>query len=162
MAQAHYTKTTFALAMIAGAAVIVASYRAVPAQTAAVQVRSVWDGVYTGAQAGNGAKFYVSDCASCHGKQLEGIDDAPALAGKEFMESWDGRTLGALLAQMRKMPRDAPGRFSSAEYADTMAYILSVNKFPAGKSDLPQEIEVLRQIRLEATKSTPAVPAPKK
>jgi len=162
MTQAHHPMLKFALIMIAGAATIIASYRAVPAQTSAAQIRSIWDGVYTDAQAGRGAKFYVSDCAGCHGKRLEGIDDAPSLAGKEFMDSWDGRTLGALLAQMRKMPRDAPGRLSAAEYADTMAYILSVNKFPAGKSDLPQEIEALRPVRLEATKSAPAKPAAKK
>jgi mono/diheme cytochrome c family protein len=157
MTQAHHTKIKFVLAMIAGVAAIVVSYRAVSAQTSAVQTRSVWDGVYTDAQAARGAQFYTSDCASCHGNRLEGKDDAPSLAGKEFMDSWDGRTLGSLLAQMRKMPRDAPGRLSAAEYADSMAYILSVNKFPAGKTDLPQEIEVLRQIRLEAAK-----PAPKK
>lgn len=166
MTQARYTKiklalARFALAITAGVAAIV-SYRAVSAQTSAVQTRSVWDGVYSDVQAGRGAQFYASDCASCHGKRLEGIDDAPSLAGKEFMDSWDGRTLGALLLQMRKMPRDDPGRFSAAEYADTMAYMLSVNKFPAGKSDLPQEIDLLRQIRLEATKSAPAKPAPKK
>lgn len=159
LALARLALARFALAMTAGVAVIITSYCAVPAQTSGAQIRSVWDGVYTDAQAGRGAKFYVSDCASCHGKRLEGIDDAPALAGKEFIDSWDGRTLGALLLQMRKMPRDDPGRFSAAEYADTMAYILNVNKFPAGQSDLPQEIDVLRQIRLEATKSVPAKPA---
>lgn len=157
MAQAHYTKTRLALVMIAAVAVIGACYNAVPAQTTTVQLRSVWDGVYSDVQAGRGAKIYLSDCASCHGRQLNGIDDSPSLAGKEFMDSWDGRTLGALLAQMRKMPRDAPGRLSPAEYADTMAYILSVNKFPAGKADLPQENEPLRNIRLELAK-----PAPKK
>jgi mono/diheme cytochrome c family protein len=147
--------------LVAGT-VMAAFYFAVQAQTAAIPTRSVWDGVYIDAQASRGAQIYLSDCASCHGKQLNGIDDAPALAGKEFIDSWDGRTLSALLAQMRKMPRDSPGRLSSAEYADTMAYILSVNKFPAGKVDLPQEAEVLRQIRLEATKSAPAKPASKK
>src|SRR5258708_5137946 len=162
MTWAHHTKIKIALAMMAGVMAMIAWYGVVHAQTPAVQPRSVWDGVYTDAQARRGGQVYLSDCSTCHGKQLEGIDDAPALAGKDFMDSWDGRTLSALLAQMRKMPRDAPGRLSTAEYADTMAYILSVNKFPAGKTDLPQEAEVLRQIRMEAVKSAPAKPALKK
>ncbi len=157
MTWAPHTKIKTAFVMMAGVAAIVVCYGVVRAQTPAVPMRSVWEGVYTDAQARHGAQIYVSDCASCHGKQLNGIDDAPSLAGKEFMDSWDGRTLGALLAQMRKMPRDAPGRLSPTEYADTMAYILSVNKFPPGKNDLPQENEPLRKIRLDLAK-----PGPKK
>ena len=157
MTQANHTKMKIAFAMMACIAAMIACWGVVHAQTPAIQIRSVWDGVYAGAQAKRGGQIYVSDCSSCHGKQLEGVDDAPSLAGREFLDSWDGRTLGALFAKMRKMPRDAPGRLSPTEYADTMAYILSVNKFPAGKAELPQDAELLRQVRLEAAK-----PAPKK
>jgi len=157
MTWAHHTKIKIALAMMAGVMAMIAWYGVVHAQTPAVQPRSVWDGVYTDAQARRGGQVYLSDCSTCHGKQLDGIDDAPSLAGKDFLDSWDGLTLGALFEKMRKMPRDAPGSLSRTEYADTLAYILSVNKFPSGQSELPPETELLRQIRLEQAK-----PAPKK
>ena len=150
------------LVTMAAMAAMAVGYCAVRAQTAAAATRSVWDGVYTDAQAKRGLQIYLSDCASCHGRRLEGIDDAPSLAGKEFMDSWDGRTLGALFLKMRKMPRDAPGRLSPAEYADALAYILSVNKFPAGSAEVSQDAEVLRFIRLELAKPAAARPVQKK
>src|SRR5262249_23633190 len=76
--------------------------------------RSVWDGVYSDEQAKRGGDVYSSDCSSCHGKTLGGIDDAPPLAGKEFMEGWDKGTLGNLFGKIsRTMPRNAAGRLSA-------------------------------------------------
>jgi cytochrome c553 len=43
---------------------------------------SVWQGVYTKAQAERGRANYVAACASCHGTQLQGDTDAPDLAGQ--------------------------------------------------------------------------------
>jgi mono/diheme cytochrome c family protein len=150
MPRIHYTKIRIALVVTAGVIAIVTRYGVVRAQTPPAPTRSVWDGVYTDAQAKRGEQIYLSDCSSCHGKHLDGVDDAPALAGKDFLDSWNGRTLGALLAKMRKMPRDAPGSLSQTEYADTLAYVLSMNKFPPGKAELPQDIDLLRQVRVEA------------
>src|SRR5205809_5172589 len=60
------------------------------------EIRSVWDGVYTSEQAKRGEEVYRGQCASCHGAKLEGVEDAPSLAGKGFLEGWDGLTAGAL------------------------------------------------------------------
>ena len=120
------------------------------------ETRSVWDGVYTTEQAKRGEEVYRGQCSSCHGAKLEGVEDAPSLAGKAFLEGWDGLTVGALFEKVRKkMPRDNPGQLSRQQYLDVVAYIFGANTFPAGKADLPQEIEPLRLIRIDAVKPEP-------
>jgi hypothetical protein len=37
-------------------------------------------------------------------------------------------------------------------YADLVAYILAVNKFPAGQTEISTEIEPLKLIRIDASK----------
>jgi hypothetical protein len=50
------------------------------------------------------------------------------------------------------MPQDDPGKLASPQKVDVLAYILSVGKFPAGKTDLPRDAQVLNQIRYESTR----------
>ena len=78
---------------------------------------------------------------------------APALAGADFLDKWSGQTLGDLYQRIRTtMPMDKPGRLSPEVNTDITAYILSVNTFPAGRSELPRDAQMLRQIKIEATK----------
>ena len=46
---------------------------------------SVLDGVFTAAQARRGRRVYNRDCESCHGRELEGDEMAPSIAGSEFI-----------------------------------------------------------------------------
>src|SRR5215467_6958145 len=117
------------------------------------QPRSVWDGAYTKEQAKRGDEAYHRQCASCHGATLAGGEAAPPLAGGEFLSTWNGLTLGDLFERIRiSMPQDHPGKLSREQNADILSYILSVNKFPAGKSELPHQTELLKEIRFEASK----------
>ena len=78
---------------------------------------------------------------------------APPLAGGEFLANWNGLTLGDLFERIRTtMPLNKPGMLSRQTNADILAYMLDVNKFPDGKTELPRETEVLKQIKIEATK----------
>jgi S-disulfanyl-L-cysteine oxidoreductase SoxD len=113
--------------------------------------RSVWDGVFTEEQAKRGEPLYYQTCSSCHGAKLAGSESAPALAGRDFIEDWDGRTVGDLFKRIRRtMPQDDPGRLSEKQSTDVLAYILSLNKFPNGQAALPQQSDLLQQIRIEA------------
>jgi mono/diheme cytochrome c family protein len=115
--------------------------------------RSVWDGVYTDAQAKQGQGLYNDKCSSCHGDTLMGGESAPALAGGEFTSNWNGLTLGDLFERIRTtMPQSRPGSLSKEVNAQILAYMLSVNQFPAGKTELPQQTEVLKEIKIDATK----------
>jgi S-disulfanyl-L-cysteine oxidoreductase SoxD len=113
--------------------------------------RSVWDGVYTKEQAGRGQTTYQETCLKCHGENLGGGEGGPLLAGEEFRQKWNGKTAGDLFATIRKtMPSDDPGNLSTREYSDLLAYILSVNAFPAGQQELARDVAALNEIRIEA------------
>ena len=93
--------------------------------------RSVWDGVYTLGQAKRGA-LKSGLCIECHGDGFVG-GPAPELAGPDFAAKWEGRSVGDLFDLMRlTMPDNDPGALAREEYADLVAYILAVNKFPTG------------------------------
>jgi S-disulfanyl-L-cysteine oxidoreductase SoxD len=143
------TVTAFA---ILGLAATSASYRLF----AQAESRSVWDGVYTEAQAGRGQASYNQHCAACHGDTLSGGEMAPALAGSDFLSNWSGLTAGDLFERIRTtMPLNNPGGLSRPVMCDILAYILSANKFPAGQTELPTATEVLRLIRIDASKPEP-------
>jgi S-disulfanyl-L-cysteine oxidoreductase SoxD len=111
---------------------------------------SVWDGVYTSEQQKRGQALYNQQCSPCHGDTLGGGDAAPALAGGEFLANWNGLTVGDLFERVRKtMPLSKPGKLSRQVNADIVAYILNVNRFPAGSVELPCDTELLKQIRVE-------------
>lgn len=115
--------------------------------------RSVWDGVYSADQAKRGQPLYRQNCASCHGDRLSGSDEAPDLAGPAFLASWNGATANDLFEKIRvSMPQNRPGILSLQNNVDIVAYIFSVNRFPAGKTDLASETGQLKQIRFDAAK----------
>src|ERR1039457_3977767 len=115
--------------------------------------RSVWDGVYTSGQAKRGQPLYHQQCASCHGEQLSGGEEAPELAGGGFLANWNGFTVGDLFERISvSMPQGRPESLSRQHNADILAYMLSVNQFPAGKTELAAATEQLKQIRFEAAK----------
>jgi len=115
--------------------------------------KSVWDGVFSAAQAKRGGERYAVQCAVCHGDTLSGGESAPPLAGGEFLSNWNGLTVGDLFDRTRAtMPQSKPGSLSREANAEIIAFILNANQFPSGKDDLPQASEVLREIKVEAVK----------
>src|SRR3989442_1483772 len=81
----------------------------VPVALAQETQRTVWDGVYSPAQAQRGEAAFVQACSNCHGRTLEGADMTPALTGGAFMANWDGLTVGDLFDRIRiSMPADRP------------------------------------------------------
>jgi quinoprotein glucose dehydrogenase len=144
-----------ALAMITAA--VAASVHAmsgappVPAQAQGAK-RSVWDGVYTDAQAKRGREAYEYSCATCHLPTLEGDEsrDIPALYGDDFVEEWSGKPIKSLYELIRKMmPKDAPGSLKNETYADVVAYLLQSNEFPAGAQELTADPAALDRVSLD-------------
>ena len=115
--------------------------------------RSVWDGVYTEEQAKRGELLYVQNCSSCHGPDLSGNDEAAALSGPAFLASWDGLSVNDLSNRVRvSMPPNNLGKLSRQQIVDILSYVLSFNSFPAGNAELDPKSELLKQVRIEATK----------
>lgn len=109
--------------------------------------KSIWDGVYTDAQAARGGEAFAANCARCHGPQLQGDARFRALAGDVFQGRWDTRTVDALFKYVStNMPNGAAGSLARNTYQDLIAFILSRNNFPAGGAELTAENVVGVQI----------------
>src|SRR5262245_23786156 len=89
---------------------------------AAAAPTTTWDRVFSEQQAVEGETIYQDHCATCHGSNLEGGEDAPPLVGAQFSTVWEGRTLGDLLASIQtRMPADDPGLLDRVAYTDIVA-----------------------------------------
>lgn len=109
--------------------------------------RTVWDGVYTDAQAERGRSAYAQACASCHADDLRGKGTAPSLVEESFAFLWADMSVGDLFERTRMlMPSDRPGSLPPATYADIIAFMISKNGFPAGSSELGSDVAALKQI----------------
>lgn len=132
-------------------AILIAAALAVIAQATS---RTTWDGIYSRAQAERGRKLYGVYCLDCHGDELEGdVVEHPALAGGAFRDKWNGMTVGELFERVhRDMPMDNPGTLSRQKAVDLTAFLLAANDFPPGNEDLPADLPVLQQIRIESSR----------
>jgi mono/diheme cytochrome c family protein len=117
---------------------------------------SVWDGVYTDAQAQSGAQVSAAECARCHGDTLTGGEAAPALAGYVFNATWEGVPLSDLFDRIRtSMPADNPGSLSRRQTADVLAFMLKTGEFPSGDRPLASDAGVLAGIRFLSFRPQP-------
>ena len=117
---------------------------------------SVWDGVYSAAQAVQGHDVYNQSCAPCHGAGLNGTGESPALVGGQFLDHFDGSTVGDLFDRIfRTMPKNLPGSLSLDSYASVLAYILQANGFPAGQSPMSDRSSFLHAIAFDAENPHP-------
>ena len=116
-----------------GIVIILVEAPAAVAQTS----RSIGEGVYTAEQANRGKTAYVEHCARCHGSELGGGDETPALVGDKFLGNWRNHSVNELFERVRvSMPADRPGTLSRQILSDLLAYMFAVNKFPAGGEEL--------------------------
>jgi mono/diheme cytochrome c family protein len=107
------------------------------------------DGIYTADQAHRGEAVYQKQCVSCHGSALDGVGPYPPLSGDDFLSKYEGQPIGNVYDMIQKlMPASSPGSLSRPDAADLLAYILSFNKFPAGKTDLPSDEDSLKKMLL--------------
>jgi len=123
----------FAIAALSAAAVF-AGTSAIYAQGAA---HSIWDGVYTSAQADKGKALFADNCAKCHGGTLDGNDEIPALKGSHFMADWESQSVADLINRVHTtMPMDDPGKLSTPSATLVVSYLLQQNQMPAGSAEL--------------------------
>lgn len=131
----------------AAAAVFFSVAATYPAQES---TRSVWQGVYSEEQEKRGAAAYALECAMCHGHDLQGGEEAPALFGGGFMSNWSGLTAGDLSERIRiSMPPDDPSRLTRQQNVDIISVIFKANGFPAASKELDPQLGLLKQIRIE-------------
>jgi S-disulfanyl-L-cysteine oxidoreductase SoxD len=140
-----------------GAAAVVFIVSAAAAVTARAQGAaiagagtSVWTGVYTDDQAKRGEALSNKLCTSCHGPDLSGGEAGPTLVGLEFVGNWTNLTVADFFDRVHAtMPADAPGTLTPQQTSDITAYVFKLNKYPAGKTELPTDLALLKGIKIE-------------
>jgi len=108
---------------------------------------------FTKEQADAGRERYSATCARCHGDDLGGNAEAPALAGGSFMASWGSQTTLDLFRYAQGMPPEGP-RLQADQYVSVLAYVLQQNGAAAGSQALTASTAV--RIDTIATGQKPA------
>ncbi len=123
-----------------GALVVVA----VSGVVIAVGQRPEGAGSYTAAQATAGRTAYQVNCAGCHLADLGGLNEAPQLAGPNFMNAWGHLTTGDLITYMQAtMPPGNSGSLSERAFVNIAAFLLEANGAPSGSQPLTRDGAVL-------------------
>ena len=111
------------------------------AAAASAEPRTINDAVYTDDQADAGEILYAEHCVSCHDKKYF----------RPVLKAWEGQPLGLLYTVMStSMPESNPGALPRKDYVDILAYILSLNRYPAGDTELDYKDGVLDDIVISA------------
>lgn len=124
-------------------AVVITSWMG-PLDARAAQETLASQGVYTAEQANRGVTLYDTSCASCH--------ELGKFKGTEFANAWADKPLTDLHNAVMSMPMDAPGSMKPEEYADILAYFLSINDYPAGETELAGTEDAIKAIKLDVIK----------
>lgn len=100
-------------------------------------------GLFTEAQAVRGRSAFRGTCADCH--------YSSEFRDRQFQYKWGGRTVGDLYRSiLENMPDDAPGSLPRQQYIDVVSYILQLNGFPAGASELTANSPAMGAVTLRA------------
>jgi mono/diheme cytochrome c family protein len=117
--------------------------------------RTVWDGVYTEAQAARGMMAFGQSCAGCHALAAQG--KAP-LVGDAFWKSFAQKSVGDVLEFVSTyMPNSNPASLTEPTYRDIVALMLKSNGFPAGTAELgPDTIAGVQIVPKDGSTELPA------
>ena len=79
-------------------------------------------------QATRGESLFATNCAACHGQDLEGSTLGPLLSGSPFMQRWGQRSPTLLFGNIKaNMPPGGNESLEEADYLAITAHILRVN-----------------------------------
>jgi mono/diheme cytochrome c family protein len=113
------------------------------ALTAGADPRTINDAIYSETQAESGENLYAEHCLTCHDKKYF----------RPVLRRWEGQPLGVFYTVMvTSMPQSNPGALALDEYADILAYILSLSRYPAGDDPLQSEPEALNEVMIAERK----------
>jgi mono/diheme cytochrome c family protein len=123
------------------------------AQAPAPSGTGIWAGVYTDAQSVRGEGVANKSCTACHGTGLAGGEAGPTLVGLEFLSNWNTLTVADLYERINTtMPADSPGSLTPQQTADLVSYVLKLNKYPAGQTELATDMAALKAFTIEPAK----------
>lgn len=131
----------------------------VPAPTGGQEPRrTIWQGVYTEAQAARGQLAYKDLCGYCHRDDLTGGGSeagAPPLVGPMFVHRWDAQPVADLFVTIGlTMPQNEPDSLRPQTVIDIVSFLLKANEVPPGQAELAPDLEALKQLLMTAKPET--------
>ena len=98
--------------------------------------------VFTADQAAAGRTAYQANCASCHLADLGGRNEAPPLAGVNFLNTWRNRTARDLFEYVQSTMPPQAASLPSDQYLSIVAFILQSNGASAGAQPFTGSVAV--------------------
>ncbi len=97
--------------------------------------------VFSVRQVARGRGYFREICVSCH--------ESDEFEGRSFQRQWRGQTVRDMYTSIAySMPDDNPGGLPGQTYADVIAYILELNGYEAGDTELTTDRTAMRAMRL--------------
>ena len=97
--------------------------------------------LYSANQAIRGEGFFRETCLACH--------ESSEFRGSAFERQWSGQTVRDLYASIAySMPEDNPGGLPAQTYTDIIAYVLELNGYPSGTTELTPDRNVMKAFEL--------------
>ena len=121
---------------------------AMPAAESAVEPVATAAGgaTFTEAQADRGRDTFRGQCTECH--------YSSEFSDSQFKFKWSRRSAGNLFALIQnEMPETAPGSLTPEETVEIVSYILRMNGFDAGASELAADRAVLDGVPLASIRN---------
>lgn len=122
---------------------------AMPAAESAVEpvaTASTGSATFTEAQADRGRDTFRGMCTECH--------YSSEFSDSQFKFKWSRRSAGNLFALIQnEMPETAPGSLTPEEAVEIVSYILRMNGFDAGASELAPDRAVLDGVALASIRN---------
>jgi mono/diheme cytochrome c family protein len=104
--------------------------------------RTVRDGIFSAGQVERGRDAFTWICMDCH--EIEEFTGPGA-----YLEEMDGESVWDVFEYVwAEMPEDNPASLEPSEYADVLAYVLSVYGLPTGPADMPTDQATLEEIAI--------------
>ena len=121
------------------------------------EYKTVWNRVYTEAQAARGEAEYEANCLRCHTVDVDIFNPDARMIGPGFLDRWREYDAESLYSFIRiSMPRRDPGSLSDQAYLDIVAHLFESNLFPAGEEELT--LNVIESIQIEGKDGPRPVP----
>jgi len=122
-----------------------------PAEAPAdISARTIWDNVFTAAQAEAGKAIYTQNCQTCHGPTGRGGPGGPALTGAAFTKKWTNATLFDFFtfAHTQMPPGNAGGAGTEQDYVNIISHLLDLHGAEPGDTELVYDEAALSSITI--------------
>ncbi len=122
------------------------------------EYKTVWNAVFSEAQATRGHAEFEANCLRCHNVDVDVLNPDARFIGPAFIQRWREYDVESLFSFIKlSMPRRDPGSLSDQVYLDIVAHLFKSNLFPSGDDEL--SMNAIDSIQIEEQDGPRPVPS---